>query len=270
MPNAMVGRDRPAMFKALGERPVPAVISVEGQAATLSELYKHDSWAATARYLRADGESIICKFNRIESIFGVKLDWLGRTLARRERNALAALAGVPGIPEVYSSVYVDGRHWPNAIARRFVAGHPLGHRERISNRFLMELRVLLHELHRRGIAFVDLHKRENILVGNDGRPYLVDFQIHFDRADRRLAWLLWKDHIFDILAESDRYHLSKHEVRHGNASTIHLPVWIRMHRLIAVPFRELRRKLLVAIGVRTGKGRVESESFIEDGLRSAA
>ena len=36
--------------------------------------------------------------------------------------------------------------------------------------FLPTLRGLLNKLHRRGIAYVDLHKRENIIVGDDGRP----------------------------------------------------------------------------------------------------
>ena len=46
-----------------------------------------------------------------------------------------------------------------------------------------------------------------------------------------------------------------------------IPWWIRAHRLVARPFRELRRRLLVRVGVRTGKGRVETEVFAEHALR---
>jgi hypothetical protein len=267
---ANVGRDRPATFKALGRRAVPETIDIDGQTATFVELYKHDSWAATARYTLADGDAIICKFNRRQSLLGLPMGWLGRTLARRERHALDALAGVPGIPETFARVRVDGELWRNAIARRFVAGHPLQSGERFDAKFLMDLRILLEALHSRGIAFVDLHKRENILVGDDGRPHLVDFQIHFDGRSLPWRWVPGSRLLFRVLAESDRYHLGKHAVKHGGASAPPRPVWIRLHRMIAVPFRELRRKLLVLVGIRTGKGRVESEAFVEDGLRRAA
>jgi hypothetical protein len=42
---------------------------------------------------------------------------------------------------------------------------------------------------------------------------------------------------------------------------------VRAHRLVARPFRELRRRLLVKLGVRSGKGRVETELFAEHALR---
>jgi hypothetical protein len=46
-----------------------------------------------------------------------------------------------------------------------------------------------------------------------------------------------------------------------------IPWWIRVHRLVARPFRELRRRLLVRLGIRSGKGRVETEVFAEHALR---
>ena len=38
--------------------------------------------------------------------------------------------------------------------------------------------------------------------------------------------------------------------------------------IVAGPIREARRRLLVALGVRSGKGRVESELFAEHALRA--
>ena len=46
-----------------------------------------------------------------------------------------------------------------------------------------------------------------------------------------------------------------------------IPWWIRAHRLFARPVRELRRRMLVRVGVRAGKGRVETEVFAEHALR---
>jgi hypothetical protein len=49
-----------------------------------------------------------------------------------------------------------------------------------------------------------------------------------------------------------------------------IPWMIRAHRLVARPLRELRRRLLVQLGVRTGKGRVETELFAEHALRAVS
>ena len=43
-----------------------------------------------------------------------------------------------------------------------------------------QLHDLLREIHRRNVAYVDTNKPENILLGDDGRPYLIDFQISWD------------------------------------------------------------------------------------------
>ena len=46
------------------------------------------------------------------------------------------------------------------------------------------------------------------------------------------------------------------------------PWWIRLHRLFGKPTRALRRKLLVLLKVRSGRGRVESEAFCEEAHRA--
>ena len=125
-------------------------------------------------------------------------------------------------------------------------------------------------MHSRRVIYVDLHKRENIVVGLAGKPYLIDFQIS-------LYWPRWLPRwsLFELLRRSDEYHLMKHWSRcrpdqsgvDDRAFERQRPWWIRVHRFFARPIRELRRKLLVALGVRSGNGRVESELFAEHALR---
>src|SRR6478609_8251810 len=122
MPSAT--RPRPNWLRALGRDDPPAQVEVGGNQYHLIEIYKHDSWAATARYENST-RSIVCKFNRRQSIFGVPMAWLGRRLAHRESRALRKLAGLPGIPVGLGSVSVDGLVQPNAVAREYVAGRPL-------------------------------------------------------------------------------------------------------------------------------------------------
>ena len=118
--------------------------------------------------------------------------------------------------------------------------------------------------------YVDLHKRENILVNERGEPCLIDFQIS-------VAWPRWlpAGPLFALLRRGDEYHLMKHWSRSRPdqcgfdevALRNQIPWPIRAHRLVARPFRELRRRLLVKLGVRSGKGRVETELFAEHALR---
>jgi hypothetical protein len=233
-------------------------------------VFKHDSWAATALYQGSAGLAV-CKFNRQQSILGWPMHGLGRILARREMDILDRLADLPGVPRLLGPVYHHGRHLQHACARTFIPGHPLSMNERVPAGFFDRLEAMLDVMHRRGIAYVDLHKRENILVGDNRVPYLIDFQISFALPRRRHGETSWMQSCLRLLQEADRYHLDKHR-RHalGDRRPVawgELPWFIRAHRMIGVPVRELRRRLLVALGTRTGHGRAESEVFPEDAIR---
>src|SRR5262245_25109919 len=169
MPTDRAARPRPPLFRALGADDPPAEVTVNETAYTRTEIYKHDSWAATAVYTSASGTRIVCKFNRVQSVCGLPMDWLGRRLAEREERALARLADLPLFPRALGPVYSGGRRLRNALARSFIAGHPLGSAERVGPEFFPALRASLVAMHERGIAYVDLHKRENVIVGEDGR-----------------------------------------------------------------------------------------------------
>lgn len=268
MSSQSVARPRPPLFRALGASDAPAEVVVDGNRYRQIELFKHDSWAATALYAGSAGR-IVCKFNRVQSVCGFPMKWLGRRLAEREHRALSRLAGLPQVPRPLGAVYTNGRRLRNAVARVFITGHPLGKNERVDPDFFPTLHAALRAMHRRGIAYVDLHKRENIIVGDDGRPYLVDFQISFDATHPRLNWV--PKFFFDQLCVGDLYHLEKHiRQTRGSAATYEppeIPAWLRLHRLVAVPFRQLRRRFLVARGIRTGRGAVASEVFAEDAVR---
>ena len=251
-PSATRGpRPRPATFRALGHRDPPATIDIDGERFEREEILKHDSWAATAIYASASRRAI-CKFNRESPVAFVPMRWLGRALAARERGFMERLRGVPGVPPGLGAIRVAGATAPNAVARTFVPGHALGADERVDDAFFPRLAATLAEVHRRGVAHVDLHKRENILVDEAGRPLLIDFQISWGLPRSRWAAACLRP-LLAILQQCDDYHFLKHRLRlrpdqlpHGQADLARLrPLWIRLHRLVAVPFRTLRRGLLV-------------------------
>ena len=269
-------RPRPAVFRALGRTEPPADVIVDGRVYRQVELLKHDSWAATAIYA-AGPDRIICKFNRTQRILALPMRWLGRRLADREVRFLRRMADMPNVPPALGPVAADGRILANAAARRYLPGHPLSAGERVSDSFFPELRAVLVTMHKRGMAYVDLHKRENVLVGDDGRPYLIDFQISYDATRPLIRWIPGRRWVLSLLARSDLYHLEKHIARHrpdqgGTEAELasRRPWWIRGHRLVARPFRELRRRLLVLLGIRSGRGHAVSEVFAEDAVRREA
>src|SRR5258707_12335587 len=84
------------------------------------------------------------------------------------------LQDLPNIPRLLGTVGDTG------FVHEFVAGRPLASERPVPDGFFDRLVDSLAELHRRGIAYVDTNKPENILLGDDGQPHLIDFQISWD------------------------------------------------------------------------------------------
>jgi hypothetical protein len=268
-------RPRPPLFRALGLQDPPAAVDIDGERFDREEILKHDSWAATAIYASATRRAI-CKFNRESPVLFVPMRWLGRLLAAREGWFMERLKGVEGVPPGLGPVRVGGRVLSNAAARTFVAGHALAHDERVGDDFFPTLAAIVAAVHARGMAHVDLHKRENILVDETGGPQLIDFQISWGLPAGRLAAACGRP-LLALLQRCDDYHLLKHRLRlrpdqvpGGVAELDRLrPAWIRAHRLVAVPFRTLRRGLLALLGIRSGSCYASSEAFPEVAHRLA-
>jgi hypothetical protein len=275
-----MGRKRPNVLRALGKQEPPRTVSVEGITYHLREVFKHDSWAATAKYGDGaptllegntesgivDGKTIVCKFNRQSPIGLIPMGWLGRFLARREHYFLSELKNFEGIPEVYSDVRIDGHVAKHAVAHVFIEGKPLSLCRNMTEEFFDRVERLIDRLHERRIAYVDLHKQENVIVGDDGLPYLIDFQVSMQLPSWR-----WLDPMFRIFRDCDRYHMSKHRQCHGVPGGSYPRPWlIRAHRKFAVPLRTFRRKFLTWIGVRRDDGSPATEIAPEVGLRRAA
>ena len=68
------------------------------------------------------------------------------------------------------------------------------------------------ELYRRDVAYVDTNKSHNILLGDDGRPHLIDFQISFAPGIlRKIPFFGWlAGMLLRRLHEADVYHIHKH------------------------------------------------------------
>jgi hypothetical protein len=198
----------PANLTALGKRRIPMVVHANGRDYQWVRTFKNDFFAATALY-EHPGEQVIIKFGRQASFWLVPLRWIGWILATREQASMEFLEGMPGIPR-----FIE-RADATIIVREYIKGHAMSKGERVPDDFHRRLRELVDEVHRRGMAYVDLEKCENVIVGEDGMPYLCDFQIAWyvpRRWGGELPPLTW---IRAWLQRSDRYHLAKLHRRIG-------------------------------------------------------
>lgn len=270
-------RPRPALFRALGRAEPPAILTVNGKRQELIEIFKHDSWAATALYRGESGKTVVKFDRRRVPVFLRPSAWLGVWLARREARAYRLLRGVPGVPDDAGEVRVNGARWRTAVAHPFIEGHPLHMDERPGEAFFSRLREMLTAMHERGLAYADLNKRENVLVSEDGTPVLVDFQLHFapPRWSLSLPPVRW---LMRALQAGDLYHLHKHLLWHRpdlvppeerDLDRLR-PPGVRLWRTVyTIPVIRLRRHLLLLLRVRTGAGHAVSELAPEKAARLA-
>lgn len=247
-----VSKSTPAWLRALGRRDLPPEITIDGRHYRHARTYKHDFFAATAAYAGPAGQ-VVLKVQRQADFFGLPLAWIGRFLVRREARLLARSQTVPGVPRYC------GKWGETGLVHEFVAGHPLRRHDSLDDEFFPRLSAMLDEIHGMEMAYVDLEKRENILLGDDGRPYLIDFQISWflDPHCGGRSWPARK--ILKILQAADRYHLLKHwrRARPDQLSAEQIaqsgrpPFWIAWHRLLFRPLTSLRRQVLTRLGARS-------------------
>jgi len=121
---------------------------------------------------------------------------LARKLAAREARALQTTQGIPRVPELLS--------WQkDQLIRTWIPGRTLQESGNPGPSWFEEARLLLDELHARGVTHNDLHKEPNLLVDPQGHPALVDFQLA-SIFGRRGSW-------YRMYVREDVRHLLKHK-----------------------------------------------------------
>jgi hypothetical protein len=225
---------------ACGKAGLPQTIWINGLQYSLDALFKHDFFACTGRYACADtGEKVVLKISRLQPFCGLPLKWLGRCLRNREFRILSLLQDLQQIPQVVCTFGQVG------LVYRYIEGQSLDEKPAVPDRFFDQLETLLKAVHSKGICYLDLNKRGNVLIGADQRPYLIDFQIS-------LRLPKWLGFIARGLQKEDMYHLYKHKRRfrpdlmtaEENLNSRKVSLAVRIHRFISHPFRDLRRWVL--------------------------
>ena len=132
---------------------------------------KRGPWfkADILRLSREDGESILKDFSE-KSWF---MRWFGGRQLQRERRALRRLAGLPGIPVDLGGVP------PCGLLLEPMAGEAITRWRRRTQEEIVPMverfSRLVDGMHARGVAHLDLRKRDNVLVAADGTLSIIDF-----------------------------------------------------------------------------------------------
>ncbi len=198
--------------------PAPT-IEVDGKTYRFASILKEDFFSANYLYERG-GVSYVLKVSRFRFIGAFAFQWLARLLHHREWNVYSRLDGTPGIPPLgprhgkaaYLHVFVPGETLKTYV-RRLRREGIFDARKHIADDFFPRLQATLAEVHRREVGYADLSKEENIIVDEQGKPWLIDFQISWP-VPRSGPLRPLSRAVFRAIAREDTYHLLKFKARY--------------------------------------------------------
>jgi RIO-like serine/threonine protein kinase len=171
------------------EPPVPrAAITREQLQSATGQVISPGRWAnAVLRVISRDGEQWVVKDFRPRS-FLVR-NTIGRLFVRREMRALLRLNGLAGVPA--GAFRIDA----HALAYRYVPGIPFtgSPAERRTPEFFAAFERLLAQVHARGIVHLDVRNGRNVLITDEGRAALIDFQSHLGTTRLPRAMRGWME-----------------------------------------------------------------------------
>jgi hypothetical protein len=242
-------------FFALYENDLPASLAINGEKYRHVKTFKYDFFAGTGIYEteKEPRQQVVVKIYRYRRFFGLPMRWLGRISVRHESRLYQLLQGIDGIPKFVARIGETG------FAHEFVPGEPLKRGMAVPDDFFDNFDRLLSEVHNRKAAYVDMNKPENVLLGENGRPWLLDFQISFAPGN---LWPIFRQLAMPVLKQlqhEDWYHYFKHK-RHLRPDQLSpedyirsyrrsLP--IRIHRVISKPYFAVRHFVMDLLNLKS-------------------
>jgi len=188
------------------------------------------------------GKIVVKDFSRSDILFRLIV---GPILIRREYGALRKLIGVDGVPRLV------GRLDRYALAIEHVPGVSLDRvlPAALTGDFYTDLRRVIDDMHSRGVAHCDLRSRGNVMLGDDGRPYVIDFAACVFRGRGLNPFFRWLFGQF-VLADRNavpriKQRLSPELLTDDDKAELATPLpFERPARFIGESVRKITRKLL--------------------------
>jgi len=241
-------------LKAWGRYELPQCLILDQTDYCFVRVFKHDFFAATLLFEKSDKNAndkndaryIVLKLGRRGDFLGIPFGWLGRALIEHEISILRYLQQIAGVPRLL------GRYGKWGLMYKYIPGVSLDQRPEIPDEFFDRLEELIKQIHHRRVAYVDMNKQGNIILTDNGRPSMIDFQISWHMPQRLLGFRRLANFILAVLQREDRYHLLKHKRRMRRdlmdeqqlKNSRRTSGWITFHRAGARPLTKLRRRIL--------------------------
>ncbi len=219
----------------------PSSFTFDGVQYNYERILKDDFFSVNVLYRAESGAAKVLKIGDFRFIGGFLLRPFAALMNRHELKLYKKLGDIPGIPGAGPSYgwrgffheYVEGQ------TINTLDDHP------IKPEFFDELHAMMRAIHAKNVIYLDSNKRGNIILGTDGRPHLIDFQIsiNFGWVRPSSAWL------FNILVSEDIYHVYKHRRHFGCLAPeeAHLAMRSKVNTAvgsgIGKPYRWLKRKI---------------------------
>ncbi len=234
-------------------RDYPASIAIDGLDYVYEKILKEDFFSVNVLY-RHGADRYVLKLSDFRFVFGILLRPLAMLMSAHEYAIYRRVADIEGVPKLgprlgrrgYLHRFIPGR------TLNELAGLPREQRQEVLPvDFFNRLRQTLAAVHARRIFYADLDKRGNIILGDDGRPWLIDFQICLHLSPGSGPWGRFKDRLLARLCREDIYHLYKQKRRYqpqllsAEEAALATRTGFSRHynRWFGTPYRRLKRLL---------------------------
>jgi hypothetical protein len=176
------------------------------------KILKDDFFSVNVLYKNDKGRRFVLKLSDFRFIFGILFRPFAALMSSHEYKIYKMIADIEGVPELgprlgwrgYFHEYIEGK------TLHELKDTP----EVLPENFFNELKDIVDQVNKRRILYVDMNKKGNVIMSDDGKPFLIDFQISQYFKKRR--WILGRltDKIFYRLIKEDIYHVYKHKKRY--------------------------------------------------------
>lgn len=177
----------------------------EIQCLSTSVLQKGRGMHAEVILFQLEEKNFILK--NYEATEGFCYFFLSKFLTSREARALEQLKEIKGVPKLIRKLN------ERALIFEYLSGTKVRCVDpgNLSPDFFEKFYALVDEMHLRGIAHCDLLSKGNVIIGEDGNPYIIDFATSFYKGESS-NWL--KEWIFGKLCELDRTCVARMKEKH--------------------------------------------------------
>ena len=167
---------------------------------TVQYVRRGKPWQADLLLVKLNGKMGLVKdYSKRPWLYRV---FVGRASTWRERVIYQKLQGLPGIPRFF------GRIDRYALVVEYIPGQAASQVKPglVGPEFFDRLQSVVDRIHQRGIVLCDLRHTANIIVSDQGEPYLVDFCTAFERGS---WWNIIKKWLYELFHQDDLLGIAK-------------------------------------------------------------